>query len=547
MHNFALNLRHAIRKVFCLSCIFLFLTAAIHAAEKGYSISFHEPATFKVKGHRFDLATTDGRIAFRAYASKLVGEETTLAKKDRLGLREMLRCLDSQDSSEVERSEIQRRLCEIAAAVANNRRPVIPPYVGLPDLPFRFIDSLSNPVAKGRTPAGNLQSCGDKISDISLIDPIHSTFWQRPASIGSADLYAGFDRAELPRFHERVWDYSGPKKAGGNPGCDLAHGSRRIKVKFAETHSEPFAARIFHALGFYVDPTDYAPSLKLKYDRRFFQEFDSLPQIKMKIGIFFVPIHTFHFERTYDPFAFIGHAVLRDKSTVSGPELKPFLLRNPKSKDLFAPGNFRHDAEAAIDHLVTVEANIQSENDWHRNIGPWDFGGLGHENLRELRGAGVLCAWLSWWDSRFENTRLRVVETPDGTELRHYFSDLGSGLGLSGGTFRHSSEQPNEFASTFTRSVFRQKQCHIQFPGYEPIEDTPAFKEITLDDARWMARLIGQLTEAQICDALIASGFNPELVRHYTEKLISRRNQLIHDTQLDGEIAPIVLMRQIRR
>jgi len=58
-----------------------------------------------------------------------------------------------------------------------------------------------------------------------------------------------------------------------------------------------------------------------------------------------------------------------------------------------------------------------------------------------------------------------------------------------------------------------------------------------MDDARWMARLIAQLSEEQIVQALLVSGFDTTQVKVYTEKLVSRRDQAIRDLGLEGEIA----------
>jgi hypothetical protein len=59
---------------------------------------------------------------------------------------------------------------------------------------------------------------------------------------------------------------------------------------------------------------------------------------------------------------------------------------------------------------------------------------------------------------------------------------------------------------------------------------------MTLDDARWMGRWIGQLSEEQIRQALAAAGFGAARVRVYTDKLISRRDQMIRDLGLVDEI-----------
>lgn len=513
-----------------------FLICSLAGAEP-VTFSFRDAGFLKFEGYKFDLKDRTQHPGFLRAVQKVQakGNSAHLSKKDRRGLNEIVSRMEllAYATNEGERSDLLREILELAAALGNNHRNPVPSYVGLPDLPFRFFDSLSNPVARGHSRASNLSE-RDDCDDASKLDPRSSTFWRRRSSIGKDDLYAGFDRADLPTFHEVIWNYAGAKKGGGNPGCELVLGSRRIKAKFAETYSEPFASRIFHALGYHVQPTDYAPHLKMRYDRRFFLEFNSRPAIEMKIGVLFVPIHTFNFQRSYDPFEFIDRAVFKDGTICSGAELRELLVRDGKARTDYRVADFRPEVEGEVDHIVTVPANVQVEDKSSRSIGPWDFAGLGHEDRREVRGAGVLAAWIGWWDARFDNTRLCVVETGGRSELVHYFNDLGAGLGLSKGTYRHSSEEPNEFGWTFTR---QSRAGIIEFPGYEPIEDALAFKLITLDDARWMARLIGELSEEQIVAALVASGFDSAEVRLYVEKLISRRDQLIRDTGLVGEIS----------
>jgi hypothetical protein len=72
--------------------------------------------------------------------------------------------------------------------------------------------------------------------------------------------------------------------------------------------------------------------------------------------------------------------------------------------------------------------------------------------------------------------------------------------------------------------------------SYQPVFSNDAFRDMTVDDARWMARLIAQLTETQIQQALIAAGYTSAEVRLYTEKLVSRRDRMIEDLGLAKEI-----------
>ena len=81
----------------------------------------------------------------------------------------------------------------------------------------------------------------------------------------------------------------------------------------------------------------------------------------------------------------------------------------------------------------------------------------------------------------------------------------------------------------------------LKIVGYTPIVRNPAFAAMTLDDARWMARLIGQLRAEQITQALTASGYDAAEVELYARKLLNRRNQMMADLGLGVEFPPLVL------
>jgi hypothetical protein len=125
-------------------------------------------------------------------------------------------------------------------------------------------------------------------------------------------------------------------------------------------------------------------------------------------------------------------------------------------------------------------------------------------------------------------------------QLKHFFSDLGGGMGSGTGLFSPRGENPNDFSWTFTSpEIFRGRgrmTTPFRIQHFKPTVPTPAFAAMTADDARWMARLIGQLTENQLRAALIASGYDNAEARLYLEKLLSRRDQMIRDLRLQDEI-----------
>ncbi len=431
---------------------------------------------------------------------------------------------------------------EVQASIREGREPLVPKSLGVFSSWVFLFKNLSSGIARGSVPATNLQDTSRPGSDLGRIDPLPSTFWKRPTAISTQDLYAGFGRNQLPRFDDAVYNYNAPKLSSGtHAGFDVELNAQRYKIKFGEVNSEPFTARIFHALGYNVDPTDYAPMVKVRYNRRMLREFHLRRPLPMRIAPFGVRVWTVQLQPHYDPFGFIMTAVFKDGRQVSGMALKQMLFKNfnmPHPEEL--PDNFHAEVEADLDYLVMAPANVQPRDTPTQSIGSWEFGGLKHESRRELRGAGLLAAWLGFFDSRPDNTKLRIMRDTDDVRLEHFFSDLGGGMGQGTGWFSPHGENPNDFTWTFTEApIIRghgQMTTPFRIAHFGPVVPTPAFDAMTADDARWMARLIGNLTEDQLRAALIASGYDNAEARLYLEKLISRRDRMISDLGLENEI-----------
>jgi hypothetical protein len=440
------------------------------------------------------------------------------------------------------RESLVMDILEIQAGIRNAALPLVPKRLGLITSWIFFFKNLSGTIGHGEIPANNLANPIVSSSDNGRSDPMPSTFWTRPTAISQENLYAGFGRDQFPRLENFICDYSAPKTSSGtHAGFDVECNGARYKIKFGDLSSEPFTARIFNALGYHTDPTDYTPQVKIRYDRRMLREFNLRKPLNMGIAPLWIHVGTIHLQQHYDPFAFIATARLKDGREVTGAALKQMLFVNPNlphPED--SPENFRTNIEAAIDYLVMPAANVQPRDLPTQSIGSWQFGGLGHENLRELRGAGLLAAWLAWFDSRADNTKLRLVRDANDVQLQHFISDLGGGLGAGKGLFSPRGENPNEFAWAFTVPEIVRGPGRMTTPfrieHFKPTVPTAAFASMTADDARWMARLIGQLTENQLRAALIASGYDNAESRLYLEKLITRRDEMIRDLRLDHEI-----------
>jgi hypothetical protein len=157
-----------------------------------------------------------------------------------------------------------------------------------------------------------------------------------------------------------------------------------------------------------------------------------------------------------------------------------------------------------------------------------------------------LFAWTNCFDVRWDNNRLKR----DRDGIQHVISDLGNGLGRADNYKVNAQGLVNDFPWTFTEAPVvddhGRERKRFRVVSYQPVFGNHAFADMTVDDARWMARLIAQLTESQIQEALIAAGYTSAEVRLYTEKLVSRRDRMIQDLGLANEI-PLLRPRGVER
>ena len=426
----------------------------------------------------------------------------------------------------------QHELAELAMVINNASRPPIPARIDAFQSGAVFFRKINSPVGRGRAPASNLMP--PLKADLSECDPVPGTFWTRPREIAAENLAAGFGREKMPDRSQTMFEYSGPKESyGRNPGVEVRNGKKVFKLKFAEVSCEPFATRIFASLGYHVDVTDYLRAPRMRYDRRFFLEFNSRKSLSTRFTIFgFVPVYHLELQNRYDAFSFVGRAVFRDGSVCDGRELRNRLLMHPEKQRL-SEANFRPEVEESIDYLVFSPANLQEKDKAIKSLGAWDFNQLDHPDLRELRGAGLLAAWVGWFDTRFDNNRVKVVREEGEERLEHVFSDLGGVLGETKGFLYARGEMPDAFPWSFTDR--RGSGGRFRIVGYKPVERVEPFARMTIDDARWMGRMIGQITKAQIENALEASGYGSAEVDIYTRKLIKRRDRMMADLGLGND------------
>ncbi|HLK60495.1 MAG TPA: hypothetical protein VKU00_28295 [Chthonomonadaceae bacterium] len=490
--------------------------------------------------------------------AKHKGGEDWSSKKVRNGLKALEQIAGNLAQGKGDSAAEIHDIQEITWAVESNFRT---PYVwrssvDLGDVLFRTRYLTLNACGRGsaKDPAINLSTY--EAADLSKVDPLPSTYWSPPESNRGRDLYIGFDRAALPDFSTTICTFKSPHKGYGiHPSFEVMRDDVRWKVKFDEEHSSgPFASRIFWAMGYPVEVYDYAPEVKVQWDRRILTQFNARQLNSTEIRLAHIPLFKEHPNRYFDPFHYIQYAVLKDGSRIEAEALRTQLFpvapghSRPKQPEK-NPSLYNTAFESKLDYVVLKDASVTTNEDEEGDdIGFWDYNNLNHDGLREVRAMAVLDAWMDNWDVRWSNNRLYLVEEKKGSyRLKHVVTDLGALFGNSSGLIRfvHGKLKsslyqnvPNDYEWTFTHPQAPGKMT-VPICNYMPVSKIEPFYELNLDDARWIARRMAQLSEDQIKTALIAAGYEAPVARLLLEKLVSRRDHMIQDFGLSNEIPPL--------
>jgi len=477
--------------------------------------AYEESHPERVLPFRYDLASNGKRRALRemiALADRMLRDRTGGAS----------------------RTAPMYQLLELYRAVDNSfRYPLKKNYEIVPEIfPILLLKARSHrKVASAAGPAG---------------DPVPSSFWSPPGDVSSKDLHAGFGRRALPT-HDAICEYVKPKTGwGAHPGFEVSCGGEKLEFKLGdEIYGGPFNTRVFDALGYHTFAIDRMPALKLKYDRRVLTEYNSRRRLVMRARVLAIPVARHVVTKIEDPFDRIVAAVTTDGRRLTAPELKSGLLRDatvvegrPRPETVAA--NYNDDFERSIAYLVWQAGTVAYEPDSIRTIGAWDYDQLDHAGRREVRAVFVLSAWLDQYNMRWENTRLAYVKDGEGWHLRHFFSDVGSGLSDAHRMLRSTNSDVEAMLWTVTEKGGDK----VEFSGFAPNVMNDAFAGTSAEDARWMLRHLAALSERQILQALLATSMSASEVRLALEKLVSKRQKMVADFGLSSEF-PEMAQRHI--
>jgi hypothetical protein len=182
-------------------------------------------------------------------------------------------------------------------------------------------------------------------------------------------------------------------------------------------------------------------------------------------------------------------------------------------------------ADARFERRARVQ-RFEDRESWAWNDNP--FAGT-----RELAGLKVVVMLLSNWDNKDardfkqngSNTAIWETVLPDGTRERRYVvSDWGGTMGRWG--------RPNEKWTTWDCKGYGAQSAELVRVGQDGRlswgfrGQRADVTDVTAEDVRWVMHTLGRLTDAQLRDALAASGATPDEVDCFAAALRQRLDAL---------------------
>jgi hypothetical protein len=395
------------------------------------------------------------------------------------------------------------------------RYGVVQPFADALDLPGAILD-----IAGAENEAVN-------INDFDEV-PNSSWFTNRNhlRAVPVEDILNGPANGRRPRA---PWTIESMKTAGVNPGFNIkdAAGKRWVvkldPIRYPQIGSgaDVITSRILYAAGYFV-PHDVAVSFKrkdLKIDPELAAGKDGKP-----------PLTDADVDRVLDHTG------------------RPTDGRYFAVASLFIEGK-------PIGHMQMEHRRPDDPNDWYN-----------HMRRRELRGLGILAAWLNSWDAKDQQS-LEVFSAEDSLgSVHHYLLDFSSTLGAAAGGPKRLKEA-YEFAFDpgwiarryvtlgFVNEPWRKASQETKIPSvgnldaddfhpddFRPAMPQLAFQEMSAADAYWGSKLVASFSDAQLAAAVEAAGYEDPRATSYITTALEKRRDVIARTWF-GRVAPIDFLR----
>ncbi|HJQ35370.1 MAG TPA: hypothetical protein VJ866_24675 [Pyrinomonadaceae bacterium] len=177
-----------------------------------------------------------------------------------------------------------------------------------------------------------------------------------------------------------------------------------------------------------------------------------------------------------------------------------------------------------------ANVRLEARPEGVRRLDEWKWSENPFAGTKELQGLVVMMALLNNWDIKDTNNKVLYVPGREGRdgELRYIVSDLGATFGRVKWNapvlwrIRRNRNDPDDYAKDAFLEDVKRGQVYLFYKG----KRQDLFDDIRVDEARWIAGLLTQLSPRQIEDAFRAANYTPEEVRVLSQAVRARIDEL---------------------
>jgi hypothetical protein len=164
-----------------------------------------------------------------------------------------------------------------------------------------------------------------------------------------------------------------------------------------------------------------------------------------------------------------------------------------------------------------------------KRLGEWKWDDNPFKGTRELQGLKTLMVLLNNWDIKDSNNVILQARRGGRAELEYAISDLGATFGKTGGlpVFWRITRSRNDPAGyshdRFIEGVRSDGRVNFEFQG----KRSGLFNDVTVGQARWIGRLLSQLTDLQLVNVFRAANYTPDEAQILRNAVRRRIDQLV--------------------
>ncbi len=168
---------------------------------------------------------------------------------------------------------------------------------------------------------------------------------------------------------------------------------------------------------------------------------------------------------------------------------------------------------------------LEARPDYEKRLDEWQWKQNPFVGRREFQALKVMMVLLSNWDIKDSNNQ--IISEQGTNKLRYIISDLGATFGKTGNLpffwrFNRSRNKPKDYQRAKFVEGVDDNFVDFKYGGRQ----REIFKNISVEDAKWLGSLLSRLSPGQIRDAFRAANYSAGDQETLTRAVLARIDQL---------------------